>query len=65
MTDTLGSMKMKNSHPIKGNEKETVKRKRRQTTDREKMFATDTPEPRPLSEIYRELFKLNNTEKQT
>ena len=42
--------------------KETVKKTKRQPTEWEKIFASDTTDKRLLSKIYKELLKLNTRE---
>lgn len=57
ITDKLVFIKIKkNSESLKV----TVKRVRRQATDKERAFASDTNNKRLLSELYKELLKLYN-----
>ena len=45
-----------------GTAKETVKKTKRQPTEREKIFANDTTDKRLASKIYKEVLKLNTQE---
>lgn len=53
---SMDFIKIKNFFSVKDN----VKKRRRQVTDWEKIFATDTSDKVLLCKIYKELLKLNN-----